>query len=58
MFLAPVPILLLVWIKADGVLWYHSLFALPSIIFAAIIMPCWSKQRYGMACHRVKIIQW
>lgn len=58
MFLAPVPILLLVWVKADAVLWYHSIFVLPSIIFAGIIMPLWAKQRYGMACHRVKIIQW
>eukprot|EP00903_Cladosiphon_okamuranus_P011009 g10398.t1 len=56
-FLAPIPILLLVWTAADGLLWYHSGFVLPSIIFASIIMPLWSKQPYGMACHRVKIIQ-
>ncbi|CAN0133205.1 unnamed protein product [Laminaria digitata] len=56
-FLAPVPILLLVWMESDGVLWYHSAFALPSIVFAAVFMPFWSKQPYGMACHRVKVLQ-
>ncbi|CAM9213979.1 unnamed protein product [Ectocarpus sp. 12 AP-2014] len=58
LFMAPLPIMLLVWVEADGVLWYHSGFALPSLIFAGIILPLWSKQRYGMACHRVKIIQY
>ena len=57
-FLAPIPILLLVWMRADGVLWYHSGFVLPSIILAGLIMPLWSKQPYGMPCHRVKVIQW
>eukprot|EP00752_Nemacystus_decipiens_P002163 g2060.t1 len=56
-FIAPMPILLLVWTEADGVLWYHSCFVLPSIVFASVVMPLWSKQPYGMACHRVKIIQ-
>ncbi|CAM9197832.1 unnamed protein product, partial [Scytosiphon promiscuus] len=56
-FVAPLPILLLVWVAADGVLWYHSAFVLPAIVFAVVIMPLWSKQRYGMACHRTKIIQ-
>ncbi|CAN0266234.1 unnamed protein product [Ectocarpus fasciculatus] len=56
-FMAPIPIMLLVWMEADGVLWYHSGFVMPSLIFAGIIMPLWSKQRYGLAAQRVKVLQ-
>ncbi|CAM9713813.1 unnamed protein product [Ectocarpus sp. 12 AP-2014] len=56
-FMAPIPIMLLVWMEADGVLWYHSGFVMPSLIFAGIIMPLWSKQRYGSAAQRVKVLQ-
>lgn len=57
LFMAPLPIMLLVWVEADGVLWYHSGFVLPSLIFAGIVLPLWSKQHYGMSSHRIKIIQ-
>ncbi|CAM9337250.1 unnamed protein product [Ectocarpus fasciculatus] len=57
-FMAPLPIMLLVWVEADGVLWYHSGFVLPSLIFAGIVLPLWSKQHYGMSSHRIKIIQY
>lgn len=56
--MAPLPILLLIALEADGIIWYHAVFAVPAIILAGIIVPCWSKQRYDMASHRVKIIQW
>ncbi|CAM9131093.1 unnamed protein product [Ectocarpus sp. 12 AP-2014] len=58
LFVAPLPIMLLVWVEADGVLWYHSGFMLPSLIFAGIVLPLWSKQHYGMSSHRIKIIQY
>ncbi|CAB1108090.1 GT2 [Ectocarpus sp. CCAP 1310/34] len=57
LFVAPLPIMLLVWVEADGVLWYHSGFVMPSLIFAGIVLPLWSKQHYGMSSHRIKIIQ-
>ncbi|CAM9907274.1 unnamed protein product, partial [Ascophyllum nodosum] len=57
LFLTPIPFLMLVWINADEILWYHAGFTLPAILFAAVIMPLWSTQRYGMACHRVRVIQ-
>ena len=60
-FLGPTPVLLLVWFRGEWVMWYYTAFAVPSIIFSAIIMPFWSKQdmvRRGMAVHRVKVIQW
>ncbi|CAM9911429.1 unnamed protein product, partial [Ascophyllum nodosum] len=59
-FLGPTPVLLLVWFRGERVMWYYTAFAVPSIIFSAIIMPFWSKQdmvRRGMAVHRVKVIQ-
>lgn len=58
LFLAPMPIILLIFIKADSVLWYYSGFAVPSIAMSAIVLPFWSKQPYGMSCHRVRVIQW
>ena len=58
LFLTPIPFLMLVWINADKILWYHAGFALPSIAFATVVMPGWCTQRYGMACHRVRVIQW
>ncbi|CAM9907342.1 unnamed protein product [Ascophyllum nodosum] len=58
LFLTPIPFLMLVWINADNILWYHAGFALPSIAFVTVVMPGWCTQRYGMACHRVRVIQW
>lgn len=49
--------MLLVWMKADMVLWYYIGFAVPSIVFSCIIIPLWSKAKYGMACYRIKVIQ-
>ncbi|CAN0432573.1 unnamed protein product [Laminaria digitata] len=56
--MAPIPIILLIYIKADGVLWFHSAFAVPSIVMGMVIVPLWASQPYGMACHRVRVIQW
>ncbi|CAM9712879.1 unnamed protein product, partial [Hapterophycus canaliculatus] len=56
-FLAPIPIMLLIYIKADSVLWYYSGFAVPSILIVSVIMPIWAKQPYGMPVHRVRVIQ-
>ncbi|CAM9226801.1 unnamed protein product [Ectocarpus sp. 6 AP-2014] len=58
LFVAPLPIMLLVWVEADGVLWHHSGFMLPSLLFAGIVLPLWSKQHYGMPSYRIKIIQY
>lgn len=58
LFLGPMPFLLLVWIHADDVLWYHSGFMVPAILCAILVMPLWSTQRYGMACHRIRVLQW
>ena len=57
-FVASLPILLLVWAAEDGVMWYHSWFVLPAIAFAAVVMTLGSTQPYGMVCHRIRIIQW
>ncbi|CAN0411851.1 unnamed protein product, partial [Ascophyllum nodosum] len=57
LFLGPMPFLLLVWAHADDIIWYHSGFVLPAILCSAFLMPLWSTQRYGAACHRVRVIQ-
>lgn len=57
-FLAPIPIMLLIYIEADTVLWYYSGFAVPSILMVSVVMPIWAKQPYGMPVHRVRVIQW
>lgn len=59
-FLAPVPVLLLVWMKADEVFWYYFGFLVPVIAFTGIIVPMWSKQdsiAKTLACHRVRVLQ-
>lgn len=58
LILSPMPILLLIWVKADWVLWFHSGFAVPSILMAGIAVPFWAKQKYGFSCHRVRVIVW
>eukprot|EP00903_Cladosiphon_okamuranus_P008151 g7850.t1 len=57
LFLAPLPIILLLYIKADTVLWYYSGFTVPTILMVTVAMPLWSKQPYGMPVHRVRVIQ-
>ena len=60
MFLGPAPILLLVWLMADEVLWVYFGFTVPAIVFSLIIIPSWSKQDSvfrAMASHRVRVIQ-
>eukprot|EP00903_Cladosiphon_okamuranus_P011813 g11101.t1 len=59
-FLAPLPVLLLVWMKAHEVFWYYFGFLVPVLFFTAIICPMWSKQdsiTKTLACHRVKVLQ-
>lgn len=59
-FLGPAPILLLVWLMADEVLWVYFGFTVPAIVFSLIIIPSWSKQDSvfrAMASHRVRVIQ-
>lgn len=57
LLLAPLPIILLIYVEAESVRWYYSGFALPSLIMVTIVMPLWSKQPYGMPVHRVRVIQ-
>eukprot|EP00903_Cladosiphon_okamuranus_P011815 g11103.t1 len=59
-FLGPMPILLLVWLKADGVLWVYFGFTVPAAVFALVVVPSWSKQDSifrAMASHRVRVLQ-
>lgn len=56
-FLAPLPILLLILLEASGVRWFHMAFTVPVFIFALVVLPLWSRQRYGMSCHRVTVLQ-
>lgn len=57
-FLNPLPGLLLIWVKPEAVLFYNIAFALPSMIFGSIVMRCWTKQPFGWACQRVRVIQY
>eukprot|EP00752_Nemacystus_decipiens_P013327 g11801.t1 len=59
-FLGPTPILLLVWVKADEVLWVYFGFTVPAVVFSMIIIPTWSKQDSifrAMSSHRVRVLQ-
>jgi len=48
---------MLLYLKADSVLWYYSGFAVPPILMVGVCMPLWAKQSYGMSVHRVRVIQ-
>lgn len=50
--------MLLILVKADGVLWFYSGFAVPSILMAGVAVPLWASQRCGLSCHRIRVIQW
>lgn len=55
--MVPVPGILLIWFKPSAVLWFNISFAVPSLFFSLVVMPCWAKQPYDLCCHRVKVIQ-
>eukprot|EP00904_Undaria_pinnatifida_P002026 jgi/Undpi1/11824/HiC_scaffold_4.g01523.m1 len=67
LFLAPLPVLILIWAKPNLVLWYHTGFTLPSIVFTTMVLPCWCRsfgctsytQRIwrAMSIYRIKVIQ-
>lgn len=51
---------MLIWITADAVKWMYFGFTVPALIFAAIVVPSWSKQDSvfdAMATHRIKVLQ-
>lgn len=56
-FLNPLPGLLLIWVVPSAVAWFNVAFAVPSILLASIVMPLWSRQRYGFEAGQVKVIQ-
>ncbi|CAM9631947.1 unnamed protein product, partial [Sphacelaria rigidula] len=58
LFVGPLPILLLIWVRPEIVKFYHLAVVVPALLFTAIIIPAWSTQKYGMSSHRVRIIQW
>eukprot|EP00903_Cladosiphon_okamuranus_P008684 g8320.t2 len=60
LFLGPAPMLLLLWFKADKVLWAYCGFTVPAVVFTLIIIPTWSKQDSilgSMSYHRVSVLQ-
>ncbi|CAM9620212.1 unnamed protein product [Ectocarpus sp. 6 AP-2014] len=59
-FLGPMPILLLIWMKADEVLWFYYGFTIPALIYSLIVVPTWSKQDSilkALTAQRIKVIQ-
>jgi cellulose synthase/poly-beta-1,6-N-acetylglucosamine synthase-like glycosyltransferase len=56
-FTNPLPAILLVWIKPNGVFWYNTAFTIPSIVFSGVVMRLWCKQYYSVYATKVKIVQ-
>ncbi|CAM9997739.1 unnamed protein product, partial [Ectocarpus fasciculatus] len=59
-FLGPAPILLLIWLEADQVLWFYYGFTVPALFFALVVVPIWSKQDSifkALTAQRIKVLQ-
>lgn len=67
-FLVPLPVLILIWVAPDEVLWYQTGLAAPFLIFTIFVVPCWCRsfgctsfaQRVwrSVSWYRVMVIQW
>lgn len=59
-FLGPMPILLLIWMKADEVLWFYYGFTVPALIYTLVVVPTWAKQDSifkALTAQRIKVLQ-
>ncbi|KAF7191553.1 Cellulose synthase catalytic subunit [UDP-forming] [Pseudocercospora fuligena] len=56
-FMAPLPGMLLVWIRPDYVRYYNLAFAVPSVLFGILVIRCWAKAEYGWNVNFVQQVQ-
>ena len=56
-FVNPLPAILLIYIKPEGVLWYNVLFVLPSLLNSSLGMWLWNIQPYNHNVVQLKVIQ-
>ncbi|KAG5183995.1 nucleotide-diphospho-sugar transferase [Tribonema minus] len=57
-FANAVPAIVLVYTRPHLVLWYNSLFALPSLLFPFCAMRAWNTEPYGFECVRIRWLQY
>ncbi|KAG5182992.1 nucleotide-diphospho-sugar transferase [Tribonema minus] len=57
-FVNAVPAIVLVYTRPHLMMWYNSLFALPSLLFPFCAMRAWNSQHYGFECVRIRWLQY
>ncbi|KAG5188943.1 nucleotide-diphospho-sugar transferase [Tribonema minus] len=58
LFANAVPSIVLVLTRPHLVIWYNTLFAVPSLLFPFIAMRMWSTQHYGLESIRIRWLQY
>ena len=58
LFFNSLPGILMIYQRPQLVHYYNTIFAVPCLIFPFIAMRHWSKSHYGMACVRIRILQY
>lgn len=56
-FMAPLPGMLLIWIRPDYVRYYNLAFAIPSVLFGILVIRSWAKAEYGWNVNFVQQVQ-
>lgn len=55
-FLTAIPSVVLVWFYPDLVLWFNAIFSIPSFLFSFVVVPLWTKHRFGFYGHKARVI--
>jgi hypothetical protein len=56
-FISPLPGILLLWVRPELFKYYNLAFAIPSVLYGAIVFPLWAKGRYGFNVQHIMVIQ-
>lgn len=54
--MAPLPTILMVWFYPQNVLWQNWLFIFPSLVFAAVYTPLWTRAPFGLYAFRAHLV--
>ncbi|KAF2400292.1 nucleotide-diphospho-sugar transferase [Trichodelitschia bisporula] len=56
-FMSSIPGIFLLWLRPDLFYFYNLSFAIPSIVYGAILLPLWARSRYGCNVQHIMVIQ-